>query len=47
VALAKGTHMNVSKFLANRFLSIFIIFILIETVILELLLQPPGAPAHN
>lgn len=48
MALAEGMCVNAfSRFLANRFLSVFIVFILIETIILELLLQPLGTPAHN
>lgn len=48
MALAESMHKNVfSKFLANGFLFVFTIFIWIETIILELLPQPLGAPAHN
>lgn len=47
MALAEGMCVNAfSTFLANGFLSVFIVFLLIETI-LELLLQPLGTPAHN
>lgn len=45
---AESTHRNVfSRFLANEFLFVFIVFIWIETITSELLPQPLGAPAHN
>lgn len=48
MALAKGMYRNVfSRFLAKGFLYVFIIFIWIETIKLELLPQPLGTPAHN
>lgn len=46
MALEEGMN-AFSMFLANGFLSVFIIFILIETIVLEWLLQPLGTPAHN
>lgn len=48
MALAESMYRNVfSRFLANVLLHVFTIFIWIETIILELLPQPLGTPAHN
>lgn len=48
MALAESMYRDVfSRFLANGFLYVFITFICIETIILELLPQPLGTTAHN